>query len=508
MKGIAAAGLGAGTVLSASSAATTDADGQNVYLLFGVDTEEDLESWLENQNGDAKSSSQDSSSEVIQYQDVDQLNVNQQENAVAISIDGGQADAIQRAYQTNANTQDGDAQSINAKKEDKEHTFKGVKDAYIIFAGDTDSREFSGWVVSDHTYKSEQTANAEIDQEQEVDQVNYNSQSTAVAIAEGGSYARSFQRSYQRNQNAQEAAALALNIADGHNHGHKKKHKHNHKKQHKHKHKKQHKHGHDHDQDANSSVEQWQDVDQLNVNEQGVAVAISVGEDSIAKAWQVSIQLNINEQVANAAAINFDPQSVEEAAASARMQGDFSDSNVKRMDNDGQQSNAQGSSATVSQFQNVSQQNINLQNAAVAVALNRSDSYATQSSHQANFNAQIAEATAANIDVGKWMGNGVLNGQDAKGDGSWAVSYDNGGSQSNQQTALADIEQAQYVEQLNVNEQYSAVAYAEDDGTAIAEQLNYQVNRNEQVAEAEAGNGNSGGSNDGGKNKQREQNSC
>ncbi|WP_227352851.1 hypothetical protein [Haladaptatus salinisoli] len=464
MKGI-AAGIGAGTVFSAASSAATDANGRNVYLVFGVDTEStDLESWLEDRSGSAQSSSQESSSEVIQYQDVDQLNVNQQENAVAISINGGQADAIQRAYQTNANAQEGNAQSINAKKKDREHTFKGVNDAYVIFAGDTDSREFSGWVVSDQSYQSEQTAQAEIEQEQEVDQLNYNSQSTAVAIAQGGSYARSFQRSYQRNQNVQEADALAANVGDGHHQKTK------------------------HDQDADSSVVQWQDVDQLNVNEQGVAVAIAVGEGSVAKAWQVSCQFNVNEQVANAAAINFDPKSVSEAAASARMQGNVSKSDVKRTDDGGKQSNTQNASASIDQFQDVSQQNISLQNAAIAVALGGSDSYATQSSYQANLNAQIAEATAVNIGDGHWEATKVLNGEDAKGDGSWAVSYDNGSTQLNQQTAIADIDQAQYVEQLNVNEQYSAVAYAENDGTALAEQFNYQVNQNEQIAEAEATN--------------------
>ncbi|WP_049971887.1 hypothetical protein [Haladaptatus cibarius] len=458
VKGIAAAGIGAATVFSGSAAARTNANGEDVYLVFGADTSSDLESWLADRAGDLQSSSQESNSEVIQYQDVNQLNVNQQENAVAISIDGGQADAIQRTYQNNTNTQKGDAESINAKKEKKEHTFEDVKHAYIVFAGDSDSREFSGWVVSDDVFQSKQSAEADIEQKQEVEQANYNSQSTAVAISEGGSYSRSYQRSYQENNNVQTAKALAANVGDGDS------------------------------QKADSSVAQWQDVDQLNVNEQGIAVAIAVGEGSTAKAWQVSCQFNTNKQVAKAAAINFDPKSMDEAKAMARMKGDFSESDVKRMDDGAKQSNTQDAEADIDQWQDVNQLNINLQNAAVSVALDASVATATQASYQANLNAQVAEATAVNFEDGGWKAATVLNGTDAKGDGSWAVSYDNGGKQVNKQAAIANIDQEQYVEQLNVNEQYSAVAFAVKDGNASAEQLNYQLNQNEQIAESDASN--------------------
>ncbi|WP_435159341.1 hypothetical protein [Haladaptatus sp. DFWS20] len=462
VKGI-AAGIGAGAVFSTSSTAGSDghtnADGKNVYLVFGADTSStDLKSWLKNHKGDLQSNSQKSYSRVVQYQNVDQLNVNQQENAVAISIDGGMADAIQRTYQNNKNTQAGDAQSINAQQKKKKHTFEGVNDVYVIFAGDTDSREFSGWVVSDHVYQSEQSAEAKIKQKQKVEQVNYSSQSTAIAVAEGGSYSRSYQRSYQKNKNVQSAKAAAINIGDGDK------------------------------QSAKSSVKQWQDVNQLNVTEQGVAVAIAVGEGSTAKAWQVSCQFNNNKQVAKAEAINFDPLSAKEAAASANMQGDFSDSDVKRMDGGKKQSNKQGASATVEQFQNVYQLNSSMQNAAVSIALKRSDAYATQYSYQTNFNAQIAKAAAVNIEDANWKATSVLSGEDAKGDGSWAVSYDNGGKQVNRQKAVASITQKQYVEQLNVNEQHSAVAFATNDGSATAEQINYQRNQNKQIAEAEASN--------------------
>ncbi|WP_458207687.1 hypothetical protein [Haladaptatus sp. NG-SE-30] len=309
------------------------ANGDDVYVVFGADTSStDLETWVDEYQNQVGTSSQESSSQVIQYQDVQQLNINQQGSAVAISIDGGKAEAIQRTYQDNTNTQTGVAQSVNAKKATKKKTFKDVKNVYVIFAGETSSREFSGWVVSDDSHESEQSADAHVDQYQDVDQLNYNSQSTAIAIAEGGSYARAYQRSYQSNQNIQHGEATAANVGDGDS------------------------------QNADSSVWQYQNVSQLNVNEQGVAVAIAVGEGSVAKAWQISCQYSVNRQVGKATAINFDPQSVEEVTASADMQGDFSDSDVKRTNSDGAQSNSQSASANVNQFQNVSQQNINMQN--------------------------------------------------------------------------------------------------------------------------------------------------
>ncbi|WP_076431617.1 hypothetical protein [Haladaptatus litoreus] len=463
LKGIAAAGIGASAVstFSGTSAAATDnamdADGDNVYLIFGADTSAtDLHPWLKKHKKKLNSSSQQSSSQVIQYQDVTQLNVNQQKNAVAISIDGGKADAIQRTYQNNENTQAGSAESINAKEQTKEQAFENLNDVYVVLAGETDSREFSGWVVSDDAYQSEQTAEADIEQEQEVDQVNYSSQSTAISIAENGSYSRSYQRSFQLNENAQTAEALAANVGKGDK------------------------------QNASSSVKQAQIVNQLNVNKQGVAIAVAVGKDSVAKAWQVSCQFNRNEQVASATAVNFDPKSVKEFTASANMKGDYSDSHVKRSKKCTSQSNKQGAKANIEQFQDVSQENISMQNAAIAIGLDGSEATATQASYQANFNAQVASATAVNVDEGTKKVFAVMDGTDAKGDNSWAVSYDNGSGQVTKQKALAVVKQAQYIEQLNVSEQTSAIAFATNDGNASAEQLNYQLNENIQAAESTA----------------------
>ncbi|WP_458207686.1 hypothetical protein [Haladaptatus sp. NG-SE-30] len=89
-----------------------------------------------------------------------------------------------------------------------------------------------------------------------------------------------------------------------------------------------------------------------------------------------------------------------------------------------------------------------------------------------------------NVEDGSYKATAVMDGTDVKGDSSWAVSYDDGDEQVNEQHAAADITQVQYVQQLNVNEQYSAVAYAENGGTANAE----QVNENVQVAESNATN--------------------
>lgn len=442
---------------------TVQANGDDVYLVFGADTSKmDLETWVEQHKNGVQTSSQESSSEVIQYQDVDQLNVNQQGNATAISINGGKAEAIQRTFQENRNTQEGDADSINAKAktEQKKTTFKNVDNVYIVFAEEDGSRQFSGWVVSGDSHKSSQSAEANVGQYQDVDQLNYNNQSTAIAVAENRSTARAYQQSYQLNKNVQDAEAVAANVGDGDS------------------------------QSANSSVWQYQNVSQLNVNQQGVAVAIAVGEGSVARAVQVSHQVNVNKQVANATAINYDPKSVQTVMASADTKGDVPDMSVKHAGDGSAQRNTQNASANVLQFQNVSQTNINIQNAAIAIANNYSQARAMQVSYQANFNAQIASANAVNLDIenGSYRSSAVMNGTDVKGDGSWAVAYDDGDGQVNEQHAAANITQVQYIQQLNVNEQYNSVAYADNGGNATAVQINYQVNNNVQIAEADATN--------------------
>jgi hypothetical protein len=103
-------------------------------------------------------------------------------------------------------------------------------------------------------------------------------------------------------------------------------------------------------QESSSQVIQYQNVSQLNVNQQGVAVAIAVGEGSVAKAWQVSCQFNKNKQVADATAINIDPKSVQTVTASADLKGDFSKSDVKRTSDGSAHANEQNASANITQY--------------------------------------------------------------------------------------------------------------------------------------------------------------
>lgn len=468
LKGIAATGLGVGAL--GATAGTTHADSDethdgevhdvgcdDVYLIFGADSsEDDLNSWVDNHEGEITAGSEESAAQVIQYQDVSQLNVNQQGNAVSIAIDGGEAAAVQQSDQDNSNSQEGSAESITVDEETNSETFNNVGNAYIVFAEETGYREFNGWVVSEDTYQSEQFAQATIEQSQEVDQLNYSSQSTAVAIAEGGSETEAYQQSAQTNENYQHAEAAAVNIGDA-----------------------------DY-QEAEASVEQSQEVSQFNVSEQGVAIAIAVGDGSVAEAYQVSAQANHNEQVADATAINFDWTSADQVTANADMTGELSDEKMKRTDDGSSQSNVQEASADITQVQSVGQENISLQNAAIAVGLDESNATARQESYQANFNAQVASAEGLNVDDSHCSATAVVNGEDTNGDESWALAYENGENESAQQVAAAEIDQLQFVEQLNVNEQQGAIAYATDDGDAVAEQLNFQLNRNVQVAEASA----------------------
>ncbi|ELY55133.1 hypothetical protein [Natronococcus jeotgali] len=429
-------------------------DGDDLFLVFGADaSEKDLGGWVDD-HYDEITGEQDSFGSVIQYQDVDQLNVTQQGNAISIAIDGGEATAIQEAEQDNVNTQAGSATSLNVEEKTRDETFDGPKRAYIVFAEETGCRTFSGWVAREDTYENDQSATATIEQEQTVDQFNYSSQSASVAVAEDGSCAQAYQRSWQSNENYQHAAAAAANIGEAD------------------------------DQDAEASVEQAQEVSQLNVSEQGVAIAIAVGECSNAEAYQVSAQLNLNEQVAEATAINFDVESVDDILERAEMSGELPKDAVKRSDDGGKQSNGQDASAEISQVQRVGQENISLQNAAIALGVEESYATARQVSYQGNFNAQVATAEGLNVEGGHCSAHSVLTGSDARGDDSWALAYENG--DTDEQTAAAQIEQLQFVEQLNVNEQYTAIAFAADCGKATAEQLSYQANQNVQLAEARA----------------------
>ncbi|ELY56519.1 hypothetical protein C491_13307 [Natronococcus amylolyticus DSM 10524] len=434
---------------------THDLNGDELYLVFGADADEKgLGGWVDDHREQINGGSQESFANVVQYQDVSQLNVTQQGNAISIAIDGGEAIAVQEADQDNVNVQEGGADSINVEEETRDETFYEPERAYIVFAEETGCRTFSGWVAREDTYQNDQSASATIEQEQTVDQFNYSSQSASVAIAEKGSCARSYQQSWQDNQNYQHAEAVAANIGEGDR------------------------------QEAEASVEQAQDVSQLNVSEQGVAIAIAVGKKSVAEAYQLSSQLNLNEQVAEATVINFDTMGTRDVIDRAEMTGELPKDAVKRTDDGSKQSNSQDASADITQVQRVGQENISLQNAAIALATKKSNATARQVSYQGNFNAQVASAEALNVSNGHCDACSVLSGTDANGDESWALAYENG--DTTEQTAAAEINQLQFVNQLNVNEQFTAIAFAADCGKATAEQLNYQSNRNIQLTEATA----------------------
>ncbi|WP_199174979.1 hypothetical protein [Halegenticoccus soli] len=507
---------GAGAVGSVATAEESE-DGvltlsgdDDVYIVFGADTE-DLSEWVEEHRQEI---TQEASARVEQYQDVDQLNINQQSGAVAISIDGGDAKAIQRTYQANENTQEGEANSINAADQTQEVSIKNVGNVHIVFA-DECSREYSGYVVdtSGGVQESAQAADASVDQEQDVEQLNYSNQSAAVALSAEKSEATAYQRSYQSNENLQVGVAEATNVSEQAQDGAGEQ---------------------SSSQEANASVEQDQDVDQLNVNDQGYAIAIAVGEGSVALAVQESYQVNVNRQLASASAANFNEQtqsldeqietldeqanelekqaqtpltcvasagsvastgsddSTDEADALASKMDDISaEARSAAAEEAAEQENTQEAEATVVQSQEVDQENVNLQTAAVAIARNCSRATAFQESYQSNVNAQIAVAEATNESEQSQADGSqtqILLSSDGEDD-RWSVDYDNGNQrQVNEQEARAAVEQVQYVEQLNYNEQYAAIAYAQDNGEAESHQVNYQQNVNTQYATAEATN--------------------
>jgi PGF-CTERM protein len=463
------------------------ADDGDVYLVFGANPADgDLESWVEEHEdqmstGAAGSDGQsDTDAQIIQYQDVDQLNVQQNGNAVAVSIDGGEARAVQRAVQDNYNTQLGEAESVRSEDQTQSVTFEDVDDVNIIFAEDSGSTTYSGWVVENGDESSSAGADATVVQDQDVDQLNYNNQSTALAIAENGSNATAIQKSIQKNVNVQQGVANASNA--GHHSG-----------------------------DADSAVGQSQEVDQRNVNLQGTAIAIAVGENSSAEAIQFTEQTNINAQFASANAESYAPMSPMKFVATAGIDAssddvETSDSSDSSNSSDSGQANlgamhaddgdghehddGQGADARVLQYQNVTQQNINMQNAATAIALNNSTATAYQTSYQSNYNSQIGVANATNVENST---TAVYNSDETEGRSTWSVDYDNGHEQVNEQYAAADVAQLQYVEQVNVNQQYNALAFAENDGEATALQVTYQSNKNRQVAKSNATDGTESG---------------
>jgi len=456
-------------------------DGEDLYLVFGADLgDQSLEEYVE----EHADSSSESTAEIIQHQDVDQVNINERGPAVSIAIDGGEATAIQEANQQNDNEQAGEATAENIDVRTAETQFDNVDDVNIII-GNGDGQQFDGWAVTDEDGDGEtvtQKSKVGVTQSQAVGQVNYNAQSTAFAIAVNDSDSTAVQQSYQRNENLQEGTANATNVYIGD--------------------------GEYADQTATASLAQEQDVEQANVNEQGAAIAIAVGENSTATAVQFTDQSNLNTQIGHAHATNLMASSPGMNIATAGdVNGDVLTTETeltepdKKDKKDGVTDGSEQTATTgVNQEQGVEQQNVNLQNTALAIAFDGSEASATQLAYQQNYNAQIAYADALNVyaspgyvsdDVTRSMSTTVTIGGDADASNpGMSYDYDGNATQTNDidQEASAAIEQQQFVTQENLNEQHTSVAVAEDGGSASSSQMSMQENENIQLASVSSAN--------------------
>ena len=489
---------------------------EGLYLVFGADLgDKSLEEYIE------ENSNPGDDVDVVEYDDVDNVEVAEEGEAASIAIDGGEAMAIQEATQQNANAQVGEATAEGHEVQSSTTEFENVGEVTLIF-GNGDDQSYDGWGVGDGDGVSvSQTAEAYVAQAQEVAQANVNEQSTALAYAENESDAVAFQMSQQSNLNVQEAAANATNVfaADLDEDGEAPK---DHQKQ---------ADGIVGDDAGYADVAQDQDVDQLNVNEQTSAVAIAVGNDSTATAIQMTDQSNLNEQVGTAEALNI---LMETAGMNVALAG--TDAGTDLLTQDGEEKLepkekkghdddekdtdvSQTAQASVTQSQSVEQANLNNQSSAAAVAVNGSEATAVQLSFQQNLNYQIATADALNIIEAEIDGDDAHEKYDKKGDkyadeqhfdslimsnttsvvldgdaveGASHLSFDYDGSNDQlndvEQWSNAEVQQSQEIAQLNLNEQQGAFAVAEDNGSADTVQLTIQENENVQFASAESTN--------------------
>ncbi len=471
-------------------------DGEELYLVFGADLGEmSLEEYIEAH----ASGEQVSDAEVSQYQDVDQVNINQQANATSISIDGGEATAIQEASQLNSNDQFADAAAENIQGQTTQ--FEDVGNVYIIL-GDSDGKQFDGWGIADKkgdktNVDTDQTAEAVVTQAQAVGQLNYNEQNVAFALAANGSEATAVQQSYQTNQNLQQGVANATNVYVGDGKFADKTGDHQKSGS-----------GPSAGQATVAEVTQGQESDQMNVNEQDGSVAISVGEGSTATAIQFTEQANLNEQLGNASATNVFTSMPGMNVATAGTDGGNTvvDSQKTLEKLEGKEGDfhrkgvgdIQSATSEVTQSQEIEQMNVNLQSTAMAIATNESTATAVQLAHQQNINAQIGHADALNVYAGPGYKHDsviqsettsvTLEGGDVDELNGIAYDYDTTQTNDVEQQASAQIEMVQFVTQENVNEQQAAVAVAEDGGSADSAQVTMQENQNLQFGSVAATN--------------------
>ncbi|WP_090310173.1 PGF-CTERM sorting domain-containing protein [Natronorubrum texcoconense] len=503
--------VGANGSMDSDRTVHTMENGEDVYLVFGVDLgDQSVEEFIDDHvtdNPGEPAADQDTVSEVIQYQDVGQVNINEQGEAVAIAMDGGEATAIQEANQQNANTQEGAASADNNAGVSQETTIEEVGDVFVVM-GDENGQEYNGWGAVDEDGETtvSQDAEASVSQAQAVNQANIVQNNTALAFAENGSEATAVQMTEQSNINLQEGYASATNVYGADLEGDKDLHD-EHKK-------------YDGDstapsaeQDADASVEQAQEIEQVNSIEMGSAIAIAVGEDSSATAVQITDQTNLNEQLGTAEAMNvlMDSAGMHVATASADGATDvvtqdadeeYSDTELK---GDEASDVGQTAEANVTQYQSVEQVNINLDSSAQAIATDGSTAEAVQLTFQQNVNAQIGSAEALNVfledeeidyDEAKDQYEGAIktstttamvNGDGLADANSTTFDYDGDNEQLNdvEQYSSADVEQSQEVAQTNLQSN-NALAIAEDEGDAFAFQMTMQENENVQFTSAES----------------------
>ncbi|ELY42069.1 PGF-CTERM sorting domain-containing protein [Natronorubrum sulfidifaciens] len=446
--------------------------GEDLYFVFGAELEnQSLDEFIETQLADAPDpiTDREEIADVVQYQDVEQVDFNQQGGAISIAIDGGEATAIQEANQQNANSQVGEATAENTLATSEDLVFENVGDVHIVF-GNGDRQEFDGWSVADQTdgdavQDVSQPTEASTTQDQDVEQVNYNDQSIAVAIAEGASEAVAYQRSTQANQNRQQGTTTLHETGDVGPDG----------------------------QSTEATVEQSQEVVQANQNQQGMAVAIAVGNGSVATAIQITDQTNLNEQLASTETVSLLEAMSGMNVATAAVE----DNSVMTTDgNGGVTHDSEEPEVSVSQYQNTEQVNVNLQSAAVAIALNQSDATAIQLAEQRNYNEQVGVASVEHLgdsfdpEAGAVITNETtvtIGGNDINGSSLLSFDYDGENEQQidGDQYWIADLEHTQFVTQENLNQQQTALAIAEDNGSADASQITMQENRNVQFADAE-----------------------
>jgi len=469
---------------STNEAVQTLENGEDLYFVFGADLgnqslDEFLESQMTTPTDPTVDAEREAITDVVQYQNVEKVNFNQQGGAISIAIDGGEATAFQEKTQQNTNKQVGEATAESTLAPSQDLNFENVGNVHIVF-GNSDDRGFDGWSIRNQTdgsgRNSEVSTETATTQQQNVSQVNFNDQSIAVALAENESSALAYQRSTQTNKNRQQGSTTVRETGATAGAA---------------------------DQSTQATIDQSQTLSQSNQNQQGMAVAIAVGNDSAATAVQLTDQTNLNEQYASVETLSH----LESMAGMNIATADVADksmlttgSEVFHDDDDDDEGEGEPADVSVTQYQHTEQVNINLQSAAVAIALDGSNATAIQLAEQRNYNEQIGVTTAADIygNVTANAGTVITNettltigGNDIRGTVPISIGYDGENGENDQRTtdehdSSAQFEQVQFVTQGNRNQQQAAIAVAERNASANASQITIQRNRNVQFADVEA----------------------